>query len=139
MKTLEDVKIDMENDIKYLFSLDSDTVKKLLDDPILKEGLFKRVAIYYDLATKAPKPLPNVFELIYVYNYTQKQVAKELGISCSYVSRLHNKLLRYFVERINKMEENNSYACDENSMHNLLSILYYKDAPGLDAGLEWDE
>jgi hypothetical protein len=37
------------------------------------------------------------------------------------------------------MEENNSYVCDENSMHNLLSILYYKDAPGLDADLEWDE
>ena len=139
MKTLEDVKIDMENDIKYLFSLDISVLNKLLDDPILKEGLFKRAAIYYDLATKASQPLPKIFTLIYINNYSQKQVAKELGISQSYVSRLHKKLLLYFVDKINEMEEKGSYICDENSMNDLLSSVYYKAAPGLDPDLEWNE
>ena len=139
LKTLEDVKIDMENDIKYLFSLDLDTVGKLLDDPILKEGLFKRAAIYNNLAMDAPQPLPKMFILIYMFNYTQKQVANELGISQSYVSRLHKKLLLYFVDKINEMEENNSYICDKSIMNNLLSAVYYKDAPGLDPGLEWNK
>ncbi len=105
MKTLDDVKIDMENDIKYLFSLDLDVVDKLLDDPILKEGLFKRARIYNDLAMDAPQPLPKIFTYLYMCKYTQKQVAKELGVSQSYVSRLHKKLLLYFVEKINEMEK----------------------------------
>ncbi len=105
MKTLDDVKIDMENDIKYLFSLDLDVVDKLLDDPILKEGLFKRARMYNDLAMDAPQPLPKIFTLIYMCKYTQKQAAQELGISQSYVSRLHRKLLLYFVDKINEMEK----------------------------------
>lgn len=105
MKTLEDVKIDMGNDIKYLFSLDLNTVDKLLDDPILKEGLFKRSKMYNDLAMDAPKPLPKIFTLIYMCKYTQKQTAKELGISQSHVSKLHTKLLLYFVDKINEMEK----------------------------------
>lgn len=104
MKTLEDVKIDMENDIKYLFSLNSDTINKLLDDPILKEGLFKRAKMYNDLAMDAPHPLPQIFLGLYMSKRTQNEMAKELGISRSYISRLHKKLLLYFVEKINEME-----------------------------------
>lgn len=105
MKTLEEVKIDMENDIKYLFSLDIETIDKLLDDPVLKNGLFKRARMYNDLAMDAPKPLPQIFLRLYMSKMTQKEVAKELGISQSYVSRLHNKLLIYFVDKINEMEK----------------------------------
>ena len=94
----------MENDIKYLFSLDISVVNKLLDDPILKEGLFKRARMYNDLAMEAPKPLPQIFLNLYMSKMTQKEVAKELGISQSYVSRLHTKLLLYFVDKINEME-----------------------------------
>ena len=139
MKTLEDVKIDMENDIKYLFSLELSVVNKLIDDPILKEGLFKRAAIYNNLAMDASQPLPKMFILVYMFNYTQKQVANKLGISQSYVSRLHKKLLLYFVDKINEMEEKGSYICDENSMNDLLSSVYYKAAPGLDTNLEWNK
>ena len=138
MKTLEDVKIDMENDIKYLFSLELSVVNKLLDDPILKEGLFKRAAIYYDLAMKAPSPLPNIFGLIYIHNCTQKQAALLLGISGSYVSKLHSKLLLYFVDKINEMEEKGSYICDENSMNDLLSSVYNKDSLDLEPDFEWE-
>ena len=115
--------------------MDISVLNKLLDDPILKEGLFKRAAIYYDLATKASQPLPKIFTLIYINNYSQKQVAKELGISQNYVSRLHKKLLLYFVDKINEMEENNSYICEKSIMNNLLSSVYYKADPDL----EWNE
>ena len=103
MKTLEEVKIDMENDIKYLFSLDFETIDKLLKDPILKEGLFKRARIYNDLAMEAPKPLPQIFMGLYMNKKTQKELAKEMGVSQGYISTLHKKLLLYFVEEINKM------------------------------------
>ncbi len=105
MKTLEDVKIDMENDIKYLFSLSLETVNKLLDDKILQEGLFKRAKMYNDFAMEAPQPLPEIYTSLYMCHYTQKQLAKELGVSQGYVSRLHKKLLLYFVDRINREEK----------------------------------
>lgn len=100
MKSIEEIKIDLTNDVLFYYAIKPEAMKEMKNDPVLVNGLFKRVEAYEKAIKKAPLSLQAIFDYLYVKGLTQKEASSKMGISQGYASKLNGKLLVYLQENI---------------------------------------
>lgn len=100
MKSIEEIKIDLTNDVLFYYAIKPEAMKEMKNDPVLVNGLFKRVEAYEKAIKKAPLSLQAIFDYLYVKGLTQKEASSKMGISQGYASKLNGKLLAYLQENV---------------------------------------
>ncbi|MBQ4585475.1 MAG: hypothetical protein IJA82_04640 [Clostridia bacterium] len=100
MKSIEEIKIDLTNDVLFYYAIKPEAMKEMKNDPVLVNGLFKRVEAYEKAIKNAPLSLQAIFDYLYRKGLTQKEASSKMGISQGYASKLNGKLLAYLQENI---------------------------------------
>ena len=100
MKSIEEIKIDLTNDLLFYYAIKPEAMKEMKNDPVLVNGLFKRVEAYEKAIKNAPLSLQAIFDYLYRKGLTQKEASSKMGISQGYASKLNGKLLAYLQENI---------------------------------------
>lgn len=100
MKSIEEIKIDLTNDVLFYYAIKPEVMKEMKNDPVLVNGLFKRVEAYEKAIKKAPLSLQAIFDYLYRKGLTQKEASSKMGISQGYASKLNARLLVYLQENI---------------------------------------
>ena len=100
MKSIEEIKIELINDVSFYYAIKPEAMGKMKNDPLLVSGLFKRVEAYEKAIKNAPVSLQAIFDYLYKKSLTQKEASTKMGISQGYASKLNGKLLIYLQENI---------------------------------------
>lgn len=102
MITTAIIREDLKN-IRYYYSRQSvfDTTVECVG----KNKILGRLQMYNDAICEAPPKLYDLYVSLYLHNNTQDSLSEKWGYTIEHISRMHSKLVKFFLKQFTKEEK----------------------------------
>ena len=97
--TIEEVKEDLK-DVRYYYNRKAAFGEA--EQVVGVNSIVDKVKMYNEAARNAPPRLYDVYNGLYVNNFTQEGLAFEMGYSSVYIQKLNKDLLAYLLKEISE-------------------------------------
>ena len=97
--TLKEIRADLR-EIRYYFSRLK--VFMAAEKDIGLSGITDKVNRYNEAIRRAPPILYDIYNGLYIRNYTQQALSVEMGYTIEYLNRLHKQILLFLQKNVKK-------------------------------------